>query len=170
MSPPKRAEGVTVFDIDGVLADVSHRLHHIARRPKDWSAFFAAAGEDPPLAEGVQLARAAAAESAVAYLTGRPEWLRKVTRAWLEQHELPPGDLHMRGGGDYRPARATKIERLRDIQRATEVRVVVDDDPAVVAALAEAGFAVLHATWAPTASRRGQQATLWAAQETDGRS
>jgi len=29
--------------IDGVLADVHHRLHHIARRPKDWPAFFAAA-------------------------------------------------------------------------------------------------------------------------------
>ena len=37
--------GVAVLDIDGVLADVSHRLGHVQRRPKDWDAFFAAAPE-----------------------------------------------------------------------------------------------------------------------------
>ncbi len=38
---------VAVFDIDGVLADVRHRLHHVAARPKDWDAFFGAAPQDP---------------------------------------------------------------------------------------------------------------------------
>jgi len=41
-----------VFDIDGVLADVGHRLAYVERRPKDWKAFFAAAPLDPPLREG----------------------------------------------------------------------------------------------------------------------
>ena len=46
-----------VFDVDGVVADVAHRLHHVARRPKDWRRFFAAAPKDPPLAVGIDLAR-----------------------------------------------------------------------------------------------------------------
>ena len=34
---------LAIVDIDGVVADVRHRLHHLDRRPKNWSAFFAAA-------------------------------------------------------------------------------------------------------------------------------
>ena len=37
---------VAVVDIDGVVADVRHRLHHVADRPKDWRSFFAAAADD----------------------------------------------------------------------------------------------------------------------------
>lgn len=161
---------VTVFDIDGVLADVSHRLHHIERRPKDWEAFFAAAGEDPPLPEGVDLARRAAEETVVAYLTGRPEWLRDVTQQWLDRHGLPAGRLVMRRPGDRRPARQTKLELLRAVHQRTPVRAMVEDDPAVVEVLREHGFAVLHATWAPTARGGVQQPTLFAAQEQEGRS
>jgi hypothetical protein len=47
---------LAVLDIDGVLADVSSRLHHLQRRPKDWSAFFAGMADDPVLAPGFALA------------------------------------------------------------------------------------------------------------------
>ena len=46
------ARPIAVLDIDGVLADVRHRLHHLDKRPKDWAAFFAAAGRDPAAARG----------------------------------------------------------------------------------------------------------------------
>ena len=55
-SGPARA----VFDIDGVLADVRHRLHHVTARPKDWDAFFGAAPDDPPLREGLNAVATAA--------------------------------------------------------------------------------------------------------------
>jgi len=35
---------IYIFDIDGTLADVSHRLHYITGETKDWDAFFAACG------------------------------------------------------------------------------------------------------------------------------
>lgn len=168
MSPATRE--VTVFDIDGVLADVSHRLHHLERRPKDWDGFFAAAHLDPPLTQGVELARRTAAETEIAYLTGRPERLREVTQAWLDRHGLPAGRLLMRGSGDRRPARVAKLELLRALHRRTPVRAMVDDDPAVVTVLEEHGFAVLHPTWAPTTRDGVQQPTLFTAQEHDGRS
>ena len=34
---------LAVIDLDGVIADVRHRLHHLKAKPKDWDAFFAAA-------------------------------------------------------------------------------------------------------------------------------
>ena len=50
---------VAVFDIDGVLADVSHRLHYLQSYPQRWDRFFAAADRDPLLAEGAARLRAA---------------------------------------------------------------------------------------------------------------
>lgn len=37
-----------VFDIDGTLADLSHRRHHVESRPKNWDAFFEDISEDKP--------------------------------------------------------------------------------------------------------------------------
>jgi hypothetical protein len=75
------ARPLAVFDIDGVLADVRHRLRFVERRPKDWDAFFAAAVDDPPLEQGVALARASAEDCEVVYVTGRPERCRADTLA-----------------------------------------------------------------------------------------
>ena len=74
---------LAVFDVDGVLADVGHRVHHLEGGRNDWRAFFAAAKDDPPLETGLALAHELATEHDLAYLTGRPEGLRRVTRRWL---------------------------------------------------------------------------------------
>lgn len=166
-----------VLDIDGVLADVRHRVHHVARRPKDWTAFFAAAPADPVLPEGLAVAQQLVDEGlAVVYLTGRPERCRADTVAWLRRHGLPEGPLHMRRDRDRRPARVTKLDVLRRLTGGGEVAVVVDDDAAVVELLRRNGFPVMHATWMDggTAAVDGAatpdaQGALFEAQETDGR-
>jgi phosphoglycolate phosphatase-like HAD superfamily hydrolase len=162
-----RARSLVVFDVDGVLADVEHRVHHLDGPRKDWRSFFAAAAEDPPLDTGLDLARELSAEHDLAYLTGRPEGLRRVTQRWLTRHGLPAGPLWMRAPGDFRPARVMKLEALRSLGADREVEVVIDDDEAVVDALREAGFAVLQATWA--VQSRSQRRTLRRAQEEQGR-
>ncbi|MEU5836928.1 hypothetical protein ABZ820_25105 [Streptomyces diacarni] len=141
--------GLAVFDLDGTLADVRHRLPHLRRRPRDWDAFFAAAVDDPPLAGGVALASEAAGDHRLAYVTGRPERCRADTVAWLDAQHLPPGPLLMRGAADRRPARVTKVELLRRLAREHTVAFVVDDDAQVCAAYERAGFAVLRADWMP---------------------
>ena len=37
---PQGARPLAIFDIDGVVADVRHRLHHLESRPKGWDEFF----------------------------------------------------------------------------------------------------------------------------------
>lgn len=154
---------LAVFDIDGVLADVRHRLHHIEARPQRWERFFQAAGRDPLLEEGAQRLRAALAEHLVIYLTGRPERTRRLTERWLARHDLPTGPLLMRADDDTRPARYLKRSELRRLSRTREVVSVLDDDPAVVAVLAADGWPVELATWLPHSS------TLRSAQEDKGR-
>ena len=137
-----------VFDIDGVLADVRHRLHHVTARPKDWDAFFGAAPDDPPLREGLDAAATAArAGLVIVYLTGRPERCRRATRTWLADQGLPDGELFMRDDADRRPARMMKVATLRRLSRRLRIEAFVDDDAAVVAAVRSAGFPVLHALW-----------------------
>jgi phosphoglycolate phosphatase-like HAD superfamily hydrolase len=155
---------VAIVDLDGVLADVRHRLHHVAARPKNWDAFFAGIGDDPVLAEGRAVVERLAADHDIVYLTGRPERTREPTVDWLRRHRLPPGELVMRPAGDRRPARVTKPQLLARLARdGRTVAVVVDDDPQVCAALQDAGWPVLVADWMPPA------APLHEAQERLGR-
>jgi hypothetical protein len=165
MASDGRADRVplAVFDIDGVVADVRHRLPHLARRPKDWRGFFRAAADDPPLDAGIALAREYAADHDVVWLTGRPEHLRRVTERWLRAHDLPVGRLLMRRGGDYRPSRVYKVEALTSLAKDAPVAVVVDDDPEVIKALKPGGWPVRLADWVPYAE------PLKEAQEKDGR-
>jgi phosphoglycolate phosphatase-like HAD superfamily hydrolase len=153
---------LAVFDIDGVVADVRHRLHHLEGRHRSWDAFFSAAGHDSLLPEGAALVADLARQHDIVWLTGRPEWLREVTSRWLAEHGLPGTELHLRPAGDYRPAPRYKLDVLRRL-RPRGVAAVVDDDDAVVQAARAAGFPAVLAEWLPRA------ATLRRAQDHDGR-
>jgi phosphoglycolate phosphatase-like HAD superfamily hydrolase len=163
MSDPGDGRPWAVFDIDGVLADVRHRLHHLHSRPKDWESFFAAAGDDPPLPPGLDLLRRLATDHRVAYVTGRPSHLRPVTTGWLAGHGLVTDPLLMRPRGDRRPAAQLKLELLARLAADGHIALVVDDDDDVVAAVRSAGLQVRHATWV----RRSR--TLRQAQDDEGR-
>jgi hypothetical protein len=157
---------LAVFDLDGTLSDAGHRQHLLERKPRAWDAFFAAAPDDPPLAEGVALCLEAAKECEVMYLTGRPERCRADTVAWLAAQGLPEGRLFMRRNDDRRPARRTKLEILRRLARDREVGMLVDDDELVCQDAERAGFRVVRA------ARWGASSTTPAmreAQEREGR-
>lgn len=171
MRGPSRVSRVTdssnrplaVFDLDNTLADTAHRQHFLESRPRDWNGFFAAAPQDPPLAEGIALVLESAKECEVRYLTGRPERCRPDTLEWLAAQGLPAGRVYMRRNDDRRPARRTKLEILSRLARTREIRVLVDDDELVCEDAERAGFTVVRARWtAPSAA-------LKEAQEREGR-
>jgi hypothetical protein len=154
---------VAVFDIDNTLADTAHRQRFLERKPRDWEAFFAAAPQDPPLAEGIALALRTAEECELFYLTGRPARCRRDTLDWLAAQGLPEGRVSMRADGDRRPARVTKLELLRELALGREIRMLVDDDELVCQAAEQAGFTVVRARWT------SPSAALMDAQEREGR-
>jgi phosphoglycolate phosphatase-like HAD superfamily hydrolase len=161
-SSPGR-QGLAVFDIDGVVADVRHRLHHLAGRSKDWDGFFDAAADDPPLPTGLALVADLAQRHEIVWLTGRPAWLRSVTAAWLESHDLPGRELNMRANYDHRPAALYKMSVLKDLAPRGVAAFIDDDDEVIQAALA-AGYPAVLADWVPRA------AALREAQDRLGRS
>ena len=118
-----------VFDLDGTLADLSHRLHHILQQPKNWRAFFAECGDDKPIRHTCQLAvdlhRAGAA---IVYVSGRSDEVRDQTTAWLTRHGLPSGPLFMRTQGDHRPDDTVKEELLAALRAEGFSPIMAFDD------------------------------------------
>ena len=114
---------IYVFDIDGVVADPSHRLHHIQGDEKDWNAFYEACDQDPPQRHGFELCldlvlrRDSIQADEVLFLTGRPEKVRAKTEAWLTAHELlwEPACLFMRPDDDHSPATEFKPSMIRSM-------------------------------------------------------
>lgn len=137
---------IAVFDIDGVVADVRHRVHYLEGRSKNWPAFFRGAHADGLLPEGKALVDDLALKHDIVWLTGRPDWLRRTTVDWLVANELPADELYMRTEYDFRPASQLKLDVLRRLQ-PREVAAFVDDDADVIAAATAAQFPAMLADW-----------------------
>jgi len=157
---------LAVVDLDGVVADVQHRLRHLEGTRKDWARFFAAAGDDPTHPEGLAVVERLAEDHDVVYLTGRPAHLRTATESWLDEHGIGGRRVIMRPARDRRPAVRFKLEQLRELARDRTIGIVVDDDPVVVEAVREEGWPAFEADW----ERRNPQAeqAVLEAQEVDG--
>ena len=129
-----------IFDIDGTLADCSHRLHHIQKQPKDWDSFFSGCDDDAPIAHICDLARLVNLETTVVYVSGRSDQCRDQTEDWLKENNLWTGHLYMRSEGDHRPDNLIKIELLEQLRAdGFEPVMAFDDRDQVVQAWRSAG-------------------------------
>lgn len=100
-----------VFDVDGTLADCSHRLNLI-QPPADWDGFFDACDKDIPIEHMCDLAAKLWNFDPVVMVTGRPERIRQKTEAWLSDYAVPCRAMYMRQDGDHRPGGMVKSELL----------------------------------------------------------
>jgi phosphoglycolate phosphatase-like HAD superfamily hydrolase len=117
-----------IFDIDGTLADVSHRLHLIATKPKKWDAFFAASADDRAIAHICDLARHLSKVATVIFVSGRSDAVRVETEEWLERETGVRGPLYMRRAHDRRPDYIVKAELLDHILEEGYRPIMAFDD------------------------------------------
>lgn len=113
-----------LFDIDGTLADLSHRLHFIKPDfdnpgmlpPKDWNAFYAACVRDKPIEPICDLARTLSSHAAIVLVSGRSDRVWVETERWIASRaRLSYARLYMRREGDDRPDYIVKGELLDQI-------------------------------------------------------
>lgn len=140
-----------IFDIDGTLADCTHRLHHIAGAHKNYDAFFSKAHLDVPILPIIRLCQTLHDEGQmIVFVSGRPDNLRTVTENWLWEYVGFNGPLFMRREGDRRPDYVVKCEILEyDLRRnGLEPWLAIDDRPQVIEKCWRAeGIKTLAADW-----------------------
>ena len=147
---------IAIFDLDGTLADISHRLHFIQppsglheenlKNACDWDAFYEACDEDKPIWPIIVMAQMLAREGAqIAIVTGRSEKVIDKTLEWLRQHAIPCQKLYMRPEGDFRPDHALKKEWYERAKLKPEnVFMVFEDRARVVPMWRELGLTCLQ--------------------------
>lgn len=134
--------GVYVFDIDGTIADNSHRTHHLLKQPKDWDAYHAEVMGDTAHRHMLNLVwDLYYTRKPLVFCSGRHDGQRQQTVDWFYREGLPmPRHLYMRKEGDHRPDHIVKRELLDQIRAdGFEPIMVFDDRNSVVKMWREAG-------------------------------
>lgn len=124
-----------LFDVDGTLADVTHRRHHLEQEPRDWDSWNAKMGEDKLKATvaGMYDIFANKSHIDVMIVTGRFERYRRTTEFWMNRYNLNKHTrMYMRGDGDYRSDWQVKFDFLQHIRKTHDVMLVLDDRDSVV--------------------------------------
>ncbi len=132
-----------IFDLDGTLADCSHRLGFVKTKPKNWKAFFAGIPNDP-VHENVYLELESALHSNhdIIIVTARPETeqVRKDTLEWLERNKITYHKIFFRAKNDHRDDAIVKSEILDIILEAGHnIHTVYDDKENVLAMYSNRG-------------------------------
>ena|SRR5690242_14782162 len=120
------ARNVVLVDMDGTLADVSHRLHWVRAGKKNWKKFFREMHKDPPNPVVLDWVRNLVPEYQIVIVSGRPADYRDMTVDWLNRYGVPFSEIYMRPSGDRRPDHIVKRELLEEIGEE-RVAFVIDD-------------------------------------------
>lgn len=141
---PGDGRGLVIVDLDGTIADVRHRLHHIqGGGRKNWKRFFEAMHLDRPIDGVIARVRELAQANDIVILTGRPETYEKITVAWLRQNDVPFSRLLMRRAGDHRQDYVAKEDLLHELP-VERVRLAIDDRAPVCQMYRRHGIEVLE--------------------------
>lgn len=138
---------LVVFDIDGTLANIEHRLDYVRSKPKNWKAFDAGIPNDKvnePVAEVFHSLKAAGNE--IIFASGRSDRTREQTETWLKENDLwnYTARVYMRKADDFRNDSIVKREMLDEIiaDYGKKPDMVFDDRPRVVKMWRDAGIFV----------------------------
>lgn len=145
-----------IVDIDGTLAEIGHRMHHITPpddfdprldtfKP-DWDSFNQACALDGVYEDIKQLVDDIYETGTTVYLvTGRDASVRSKTENWLKSKGIEYHDLFMRPEGDRRADLEVKREIYeQQIKGHFKVEFVLEDRSRVVNMWRELGLTCLQ--------------------------
>jgi phosphatidate phosphatase APP1 len=116
-----------IFDIDGTIADCSHRIHLLDQ--KLWREFFARVADDKPIPHILGLAQdLARTGKAIVYVSGRSDECRAETLDWMMHNRAPSGPMFMRAADDHRPDFVVKSELLDKLIASGYQPIMAFDD------------------------------------------
>jgi len=146
-----------ICDIDGTVADLVHRLHHIEGDNPNWNSFYEECDGDTPIMEVISIIRALlAVGNEIWFFTGRQDRgdVRQKTLDWLNlwvvgghyTREELENRVVMRPDKDTRADDVVKLEMLNNMLTEDRQRLVAvfDDRQRVVDMWRENGVRCLQ--------------------------
>lgn len=136
-----------IFDLDGTLADLTHRLHHVKNGNRRWDQFFDECDKDVPIQTIIDLYHNldASGDYFLVIVSGRSEVVFEKTIQWLKSQGIEHPKLFMRKAGDYRKDFIIKSEICDQlIAQGHDIAFVIDDRPSVVKMWRERGLTCLQ--------------------------
>lgn len=142
-----------IVDIDGTIADISHRLHFIEWEKKDWDGFYQHLSDDKPKQEIIDLIKIIYYDEdnrwdnlQLIFVTGRSDKYAAITDTWLRKHFTQFSyELFMRIEWDFRQDYEIKKEIYEnDIKDKYDVKYVFEDRDQVVNMYRELWLTVLQ--------------------------
>lgn len=135
-----------IVDIDGTVADLSHRRDYISTSPKNWAAFEAGIPFDTPHQHVIDVVNILYdAGWRIVMCSGRGKHKRSVTLEWLEKYGVKFHALYMRGLNDYRRDDIVKSEILdKLISEGYNISFCIDDRNQVVDMFRSRGIPVFQ--------------------------
>ena len=129
-----RPTPAVIFDIDGTLADCTHRRHFVEGKKKDFNKFYDAMDKDTKNTVICMLCNMYKINDwHVILCTGRPEKYRGMTETWLKSYGIFYNELMMRPNDRrFDPDHEVKQTMLCEILKTREVYAAVDDRQQVV--------------------------------------
>ena len=146
-------KNVILCDLDGTIANITHRLPCIfppEGQRKDWEAFHAGCVNDTPYTDVIEVVEALMDGTRKLYfLSGRNDTVREQTVKWIDTHVWAKYTLCMRKAEDRRPDHIIKLEMVQQLGLTPEdVLCIFDDRQSVVDMWRANGFRVLQvAAW-----------------------
>jgi len=126
---------IVIFDLDGTLANIEHRLHFVQNGNRQWDEFFAACADDKrnePIIEIWDCMSHMGHEMWI--FSGRSDQVLEETQEWLVNNNIFADRVFMRKAGDHQPDDKLKqgwLDELTDDERAA-ILCAFDDRQRIV--------------------------------------
>lgn len=133
-------EKCVLFDFDGTLSNLNHRLHLV----KDKSKFHNLCDCDMPDLAIMNLCKALSHSYKIIIATCRPESVREKSEYWLKKYNVPYTELILRDDNDDRPDDVIKLDFIKYISKKYDIEFAVDDRDKVVKMFRENGIKCLQ--------------------------
>lgn len=105
-------KGTVFVDIDGTVADLTHRRVYVRSNPKNWPAFERAIPDDTPIQWVIDAVnRLYDAGWTVVMMSGRSETSKEATVEWLEKYGVKYHAMYMRRQWEYDADGEIKLTR-----------------------------------------------------------
>jgi len=137
-------------DIDGTIANIDQRLHHVhGEGKKNWKGFFDDMINDLVYEDIVDILRTYKEKGTkIVLCSGRPDDYRTLTTTWLQNNNIPFDELVMRSRGDFRRDDLVKSILLDyEILPKYNIKFALDDRDQVVKMLRNKNIRTLQVNY-----------------------